>query len=257
MTAIQMGNPNTYFLGSSNNRWMAWIAVSLFLHLLIFALAYFESRRVDHPDQLYQKAIMVKPVRWAPKERPKNFLPVKDVEPVVEAPKPEAIKVAPNDAIKENKKIEKVKEKKPEKTAEQKRKERQLRMQRALKSIKKENQRLDGSPDGVRGAHSAEAIRILGSAYAGQLIGLFNSNFTVPEVIPEEEYSKLQCKILVKIDRTGRIIHHHLQQGSGNSQFDSSALKAVKLTEKVPLPDELLQNMVFNEGILINFRWKK
>jgi|GEM_PF-2153370 len=256
MTALDASN-NTYFLSGGSNRWMMWIAVSMIIHFAVFVLAYYQSRRVSSPDTLYQKAIMVQPVKWAPEERPKHWMPRMEPTPVPQAVKPEAIKVAPNKVVKpEVKEKTPVKKQPKEKSAEQRRKERQNRMNKALRNIKNNYKSWDGSTKGVKGAHSSEAIKILGSAYAGQLISIFNANFSVPEVIPEEEYSKLKCKILIKIDHSGRIVKHKLQQGSGNSQFDSSALKAVKLTKQVPLPDEILQDMVYKDGILINFRWK-
>ena len=159
--------------------------------------------------------------------------------------------------MKLEKEDEKKKEEEEKRKAVKDRKARKDRMKNALRKIKNDYKSWDGSPDGVKGSLSAEAVQVLGSQYAAELREAFRDNFSVPEVIPDKDYENLKTKILIKIDRSGRIIDNNVTRGSGNSIFDSAALKAVKLTKQVPLPDELLQNLVFKEGIIINFYWKE
>lgn len=248
----------TYFLAEQDHRWIGFLGISFILHLMIFSAVWWRAENVEANDSVYKEAIIVEPVRWAPEKRKKEWLPRK-APTTDKAPAPEAVKVRQNPMKKAraDKKKAEEEEKKARETEEREKKKRKRQMAQALERIRNKANSWDGSPDGVKGAHSARAIQLLGSVYAGKLRAIFNKNWTLPSVIPKEELKTLSCKILVKIDRAGKIVHYGLEQRSGNSLFDSSAMKAVKTTSKVPLPDEMLQELVFNEGILINFKWKE
>ncbi len=244
---------HSYFLSAQRNRYVPWLLISFLLHVLLFGLAWMETRRMQAPNLVHQTAIMVQPVRWAPEERPEHWLP--RVEATPEPAKPEAVKVSPNPETPKKKPDPPKKEPKKEPPKKDP-KQRKTAMNKALEKIRNNYNSWDGSPNGVKGAPSARALQILGSVYAGQLREVFSSHWTVPKVISERDLEHLTCKILVKIDRTGTISGHKLVTSSGNAQFDSSAMRAVKLTPKVPLPDEMLRDVVFNDGILINFSKK-
>ncbi len=254
MTAAQVSDGRmTYFLADTQNRVVPFLVVSILAHIAFFGFAWWESRRIDDEGLLYKKAIMVQPVRWAPEVRPEHWMPrLEPTAPEAEA-KAEPLKLKPNP----NTPVETKAPEKPEKSSAQKTKERERRMAKALDRVRNKFNSWDGSPDGVKGAPSSRAVQILGSVYAGQLAELFRANFNVPRVIPEDELKRLTCKILIKIDRSGALVKHQLMEGSGNALFDSSAMRAVKITPRVPLPDDMLKKLVFSQGILINFSWKE
>lgn len=241
--AVSAAKYHSYFLAEGDRRVVTWLAFSLAAHFAFFAFAWWETQRPREPLQLCREAIMVQPVAWAPEERPKHLLPRKDAPLENMAANADSIKVEPNPA-------------KPEKSDAMKRAERRDRMQAALERMRTKNPAIHGGPNGIRGGISSRALQVLGSVYAARLRDVFKARWAVPSVISENELKSLRCKILVKIDLTGKIIKHKLIEESGNQQFDSSALAAVKLTPEVPLPDEVLQDLVFQEGILINFLWK-
>ncbi len=242
--------PKNYYLQDTDRRWTVFVAVSLVFHILLFSFGYWLQRRVEPHRMLHRNAIMVQTVRWAPDVREKHWLP--RLEPTTtDPPKPEALKVTPNP----NNPTPTEKAEKPEDKA-QSAKERRAAMRQALEKIRNRYDSWDGSPTGSKEALSPRAMQVLGSVYAAQLRDVFSSRWVLPSVIPKDELRRLNCKILVKIDRTGKIVHHKLEQGSGNTQFDASAMTAVKRTPVVPLPDEMLRSLVFREGILIHFKWK-
>ena len=226
-----------------------FIAYSLLLHLVLFGAAYYKSRHVAEGQTLYQQAIMVQQVAWAPKERPKNYLPRINGAP--DLPKPEAIKISKNpQALANPAKDDKLSDPKASK-------DRLKQMARALERMERKANDLDGSPNGTPGVLSSQGVAALGSVYAGQLRLVFQENWQVPGVIPKEELKRLACKVQLRIDPSGRILSFEIKERSGNGLFDSSVQRAVKLTPRVPLPDELLRELVFKQGILINFFWKE
>lgn len=246
----------SYFLSGGSSGFTPWIVVSLIFHLAVFALAWYLVNQTTESRLLYQKATKLQAVAWSPEKRPKHWMP--RLAPTPPPPKPvenaiaaKPVEKKPEEKVKEAKKPEK----KPEKTAKQLREERKRRMAKALRKVKNKYKSWDGSPDGVKGILTENQKAVLGNEYAAKLRDTFRRNFSVPEVIPVKDYEKLKCKILVKIDRSGKIIHYKLVADSRNTHFDSAALKAVKLTRKVPLPDELLLDLVVNEGVVINFSY--
>lgn len=235
-------------LDSGQSGFGRFIAYSLLLHIALFGAAYYKSRHVAEVQSLYQSAIMVQQVAWAPKERPKNYLPRLNGQP--DLPKPESVKISKNSTPTAPAKDDKLTDPKAAK-------DRLKQMARALERMERRSNELDGSPNGTPGALSSQAINALGSIYAGQLRLVFQENWQVPGVIPKEELKRLACKVQLRIDRQGRILSFEIKEKSGNGLFDSSVQRAVKLTPKVPLPDDMLRELVFTQGILINFFWKE
>jgi colicin import membrane protein len=255
MTAVTASS-QTYVLTDQDNRWVTWIAVSLLLHAAVFGFFWWLSQRPVKPP-VRDHAIMVQPVAWAPQKRPEHWLPRMQATPEPEAVKPEVVKVTQNaNAAIESEAEKKKREEEEKKRAEKERKDREQRMNAALRKIKNNYKDWDGDPNGVKGGLSTQALAVLGNAYAIKLSQAFRTNFAVPETIPNEDVEKLKAKILVKIDSRGTIIDHKLMEGSGNAIFDSAALRAVKRTRTVPLPDDELKRIIFKDGILINFSWK-
>jgi len=241
----------SYLLAGHDSRFMRWFMLSLALHAAVAGALWLESRLIDAPQLRREKAMMVQPARWGELERPKQWLPRKT--PTPELPKPEAVKVTPTPNTPAPKVEKKQTDPKSQANSEQARRD---RMAKALEKVKASaDDAKYGDPRGLKGAALDNAIAVLGSAYAAQLRDVFRDNWNVPSVIPEAELKQLSCKILLKIDRSGKIVQQKLESGSGNQHFDSSALKAVKTTVQVPLPDDVLRDIVFREGILINFSW--
>lgn len=253
----QLAQSHAYVLTAQDTRWVRWVAFSLLAHMGVFLFAWWLSNREPSAPRPREHAILVQPIAWAPEERPKHWLPRMEATPPPPKVEPEQVKIAANPVDKPETEDEKKKREKEEKDREQKeRQQREARMQEALRRIKNDYKSWDGSPDGVQGGLSNQALAILGNAYAAKLREAFRANFAVPETIPNEEVDKLRAKILVKIDQSGRIREHKLTEGSGNAIFDSAALRAVQRTPTVPLPDDELKGIVFRDGILINFSWK-
>ncbi len=255
MTADQLDNDNGYgyFLSRQKNDWYIWIVASLILHMGVFSLTWIYTRLQLWDTPVIRHAIMVEPVAWAPEERPKHWLPVKNT---VKRGKLEEEK------IKVTRETEKAATPDPKKEEEKLReddaaKKRREAMEKALAKIAKgQATRLDGRPDGVVGAPSSRSMGILSNAYAMLLRELFRKQWEVPGIIPAEELKRLSCRILIRIDMAGNVISQNVEESSGNRMFDSSAMRAVKMTRTVPLPDDMIKDVVMKQGILVNFTRK-
>ncbi len=251
MVAATENHQTSYYLAEDRYDWVPWLVVSLFFHFAIFGAAWSYTRYQHSNTPVIRHAIMVEPVRWAPEKRKKYWLPVKNTV------KAQAVE---EEKIKVSKTAEKSQELSPEEEKKKKKAEAKKRRQRMARALAKLQQgkttRIDGSPDGVVGGTSSRTMEILGSAYASQLRDIFRNRWEVPGIIPKAELKRLSCKILVEIDLAGNIVSHSLKSGSGNRMFDSSAMRAVKMTRSVPLPDELIRDVVMKQGILVNFSRK-
>lgn len=253
MTPRQGGIQPRYFAAERPSRFGPFLLLSLVLHAAAMGGVIWQQRHASEPPSLRQQAILVQQIAWAPKERPKNWLPRLPAQPD-DRVKPESVKVSTND-----KAVAPPKEKLHEdpQADDKADRDRKKRMARALDRIEKRLEDIDGSPKGTPGVLTQRGMEVLGSVYAGQLRELFQENWSVPGIISKDELKRLSCAILLKIDARGTITGFSLKQTSGNRLYDSSVLKAVKLTTHVPLPDPMLRDLVMTQGILINFFWKE
>lgn len=64
---------------------------------------------------------------------------------------------------------------------------------------------------------------------------------------------KLNASFTVHIDKTGKITSISLEKDSGDEDFNSSCLKAIKKVRYLPKPPKPLEWEVYNEGFLIVF----
>ena len=237
----------------SRTRGMAYvgIGVSLVMHILVFGLAYVIAGSTSAADVQLLEATQVVLVRKGI-ERPKDWLPEKETAPPTAKPDTQKVNVSNNATPIATD----TQPRPPEPSPLDDDQIRQRRMADVLNRIRREAGRQSqyGSPDGIEGGLSSQAIAILGNRWAGQLSALVRSRWSVPSVIPEAELARLQVKVFIRIDRTGRVLSHSLQQSSGNQLFDSSVVRAIRSVSTVPIPPDELMSMVVHDGFVFVFK---
>ena len=191
----------------------------------------------------------------APKAEPK---PVAKAKP---APEPETGK----EFIKENDKAPK----KPSFTDLMKKYSKNKVVEKAPKNKKKEEPKESGFDSNTmaklkglinRGNKVSQGQALVGEggsenltelqAYATQISNLVRPFWKLPSYLVDKE---LQCRIKIYIDERGKLIRSEVFESSGESEYDSRALKAVKLASPFPAPDSLISNRTVKGDILLGF----
>jgi TonB family protein len=72
----------------------------------------------------------------------------------------------------------------------------------------------------------------IGDAYAAQIVMAVQPNWHWPA----QAQGNLSVALYLKIDATGRVLNVRVEESSGNSIFDSSAVSAVRVTQMLPPP---------------------
>jgi len=97
------------------------------------------------------------------------------------------------------------------------------------------------SAEGIEGAQGTSA-RAVGNpilaAWMGKVRGVVITSFN-----PLQDDPELATTLLVKIDRSGKVLDFKVSQSSGNPSFDNAAARAIRLTSSVPAPPaEIMPN---------------
>ncbi|HSA33642.1 MAG TPA: TonB family protein, partial [bacterium] len=75
-----------------------------------------------------------------------------------------------------------------------------------------------------------------------------------PSLITPDTLAKLKAEIYFRITPSGEVYDLQVVTPSGDNNFDSSVIEAVKLTAKLPLPeDRQLKKYVLTEGLQWGF----
>lgn len=114
-----------------------------------------------------------------------------------------------------------------------------------------ENEGDGQSPYGSLENQTGEVDAVL-AAYVGEIKRkISNEWITMPK--NTEAGLSLITKIKVKIDESGRIISTTVNQVSGDTSFDLSALRAVERASPFPIPPESIKNLVLGAGFVFEF----
>ncbi len=232
------------------------LAVSLFAHIFLFSL----SAIAIKPDEPAEPAVKLeyidtRMVKLGAKELPKNWMPHKYV-PKYETDK--AVAINPYSA-QYPEMVDKTGKKDPK---EEGKKDYSKDMAKVLEKFKKKNKELyksayenEGSPDGSPdGTLSSAAKQALANSYLLQISRMFKSAWEIPAIIAKEELPTLECTIEFRIDKNGKIKKAWVKKGSGNEQFDASALGAVLKTGSLPIPaDPDFRKNILDYGMFYTF----
>lgn len=86
--------------------------------------------------------------------------------------------------------------------------------------------------------------------YATTVSNKVRGFWKLPSYLVERE---LQCRIKVFIDERGRLVRSEIFESSGEGEFDSRALKAVKEASPFPIPEQKITGRVLRGDILLGF----
>lgn len=147
----------------------------------------------------------------------------------------------------------------PQKTPEQEALERQKRLADALARLgpaptgatTAKAEELPGQEDGDPEGTADDAAE--GDRYLALIEQALRRNYTLPTTITQRERMFLNCKLLLKIARNGKIDDFRIEESSGNDQFDRAIEASVLRTGMLPPPPpSFLKD--YGDGIVITFR---
>ena len=99
------------------------------------------------------------------------------------------------------------------------------------------------------GTGSSENLTEL-QAYATQVSNLVRPFWKLPSYLADKE---LQCRIKIFIDERGKLVRSEVFETSGESEYDSRALKAVQEASPFPAPESLISGRTVRGDILLGF----
>ena len=113
----------------------------------------------------------------------------------------------------------------------------------------------EGEKDGAKdGDVTDPALAIKGNLYIRQISALIRANWKIPGIVSPDTLRTLKTEIFFRITPLGEIYDISVVTPSENRVFDSSVLEAVKITAKLPLPeDKKLKKFVLTEGLQWGF----
>jgi outer membrane biosynthesis protein TonB len=208
------------------------------------------------------------------KERKKKLLPriVKKKRPKIKAPTKKKATGKANSLKKPEKTEKKPVKKKPVKkkpvkkkevAKKKEKKEEALSLDELLKDemadIKKDaraEETDEGTKDGDEAGDVVDpSLAIKGNLYARKVSNIIKSNWKIPGIISPEELKKLRANVFFRITFKGELYSIDVTAGSGNKNFDSSLIEAIKRTGKLPLPgDRKLKKFILTEGLECEFK---
>ncbi len=99
------------------------------------------------------------------------------------------------------------------------------------------------------GTGSGENLTEL-QAYATQVSNLVRPFWKLPSYLVDKE---LQCRVKIFIDERGKLVRSEIFETSGESEYDSRALKAVQEASPFPAPENLILGRTVRGDILLGF----
>lgn len=226
-----------------------FITASVALHLFIAVSVVGVGSFFNLAPKIQFEAVEARLVKFGEKPREKKLLP--------RIVKKEAI-AAKTGAANTLKEAEKKKD--PEKKKEEPKKATDLDslLGSALEDIKKDaraEETKEGTPDGDRdGDVTDPALAMKGDLYIRQISALIKKNWKIPSIITNDMLAALKAEIYFRITPAGEIYDIQVVTPSDNRNYDSSVLEAVKVTARLPLPeDKKLKKYVLTEGLQWGF----
>ena len=105
----------------------------------------------------------------------------------------------------------------------------------------------DGDPDGDSATQEGER-------FYGLISAQVHRHYDVSNTISEDERLQLKALVAVRVGRSGEVLDVQLAKTSGNEQFDSAVLNAVKKASPFSPPPDHLRDPMQNEGVVLEFR---
>jgi outer membrane biosynthesis protein TonB len=116
-------------------------------------------------------------------------------------------------------------------------------------------ERLTGSPDGFRGGTSLSATAL--ANLFGRAQRQIQNAFSPPGSVGSEELARLEARVLIRVNRDGRVTGFDWERRSGNRLFDSAVERAINTfrlgSRRLHLPSENAQAMrqVLDSGFIV------
>ena len=201
-------------------------------------------------DDIRDKAIITRLLKKG-EEKPKEYLPRKEVE-TTPPPQPQpAPQVEPPAASKPVP---------PEPKAPPSMVDYTKLMNNALRELQRQESRTSkekpqGSPNGV--AEGDSLVAEVGNAYYTEIYKSVKARYTLPELIDERERMFLTATVVITVDRNGKLKQLWFQQSSGNKLFDSAIEGAIRQAAPFTPPPRELADKYATEGIGLIFRAAK
>ncbi|MCB9665636.1 MAG: TonB family protein [Alphaproteobacteria bacterium] len=225
-----------------------WIVVAVGLHvtgaLTLWALAQLDlqpRRPLIAPEETIEVALVSLPKSALPQKasrRPVPQAPPRDQAPAVEPPPRQSDLAVPS----------KEPDPAPKTPPADPRKMQQYldeldKMDELLEELDAPEGKVDrdaASPEGIEGAPALGTTGAMSSdpelaAYVARISRIFLENFRPIPAVKGKGYS---ARVLVQVDREGRVVDRRIQASSGNEFWDRAALSATEAVVSLPLPPE-------------------
>ncbi len=227
-----------------------FITASAVLHILIAVSIVVVGSYLNLAPKIQFEAVEARLVKFGEKPREKKLLP--------RIVKKEAVAAKTGKANTITKEADKKKE--PDQKKEEPKKATNLDslLGSALEDIKKDaraEETKEGTQDGDKdGDVTDPALALKGDLYIRQISALIKKNWKIPSIITNDMLAALKAEIYFRITPAGEIYDIQVVTPSDNRNYDSSVLEAVKVTARLPLPeDKKLKKYVLTEGLQWGF----
>jgi TonB family protein len=180
------------------------------------------------------------------KPRDEKLLPTKPAEPVAEKPPAEAVKLPSKDAVKVPAKDPKADQANQPNKADP-RKSLFDAINKTARPVRELEGEEDGDPDGTSDKQEGER-------YFGLLESVIRKNYDVSSTIPESERRALRAQVTLWLGPAGQVLEVTVTRPSGNDQFDSAVLLAIKKASPFTPPPQHLRDILKKDGVGFVFR---
>jgi len=92
-----------------------------------------------------------------------------------------------------------------------------------------------------------------GERYFGLISAAVSRQYNVSASIPENQRSRLEAFVLIRIASNGKPLESKLTKSSGNLLFDAAVESALKLASPFPPPPEHLKELLRKDGVQLRF----
>lgn len=221
------------------------IAGSVVAHVVFvvafIALSAWNSRARPRP----QHVITTELVRLG-KERPKELLPRKPVEP------PKAAAPSPAPALQPKPEPAPTKKDEPLPSAKERLSALRNNVSSALERLKTDEEP-EGREDGSEHGTSLNAALVT-NKFVAELYGCMKANYSLEGLTPEQVRGRAAI-VVVRLAADGRVTGVEIEKGSGLDRFDDNVRRSALRCGKVsPPPAEVMAQLREYDGIAVRFR---
>lgn len=86
--------------------------------------------------------------------------------------------------------------------------------------------------------------------YVLNLPNIIRPFWKLPSFLKE---AKLNARIIVYINDSGRVVHHRFISKSGNTEFDERVIQSIERSQPFPIPISGIKDTLLSEGVILGF----